>query len=784
MKQKKKQTKKHLKVKACLFAVVFMIAQLANFPAPRQTTVLADEGQATSRANTVTNIQDGVTLHCWNWSYKNIEANMQLIAGQGFTAIQTSPIQQPKESTKNKPFGNWWVLYQPMGFHIDNTGNSALGTKAEFVSMCNTAHKYGIKVIVDVVANHLGNAKGNDLSSAIIDDIKSDPSCWHDYSKNISDYSKRYDVTQYCISGLPDLNTASDKVQKYVLSFLKECIDAGADGFRFDTAKHIETPDDTAYGCASDFWPTVINGAKSYAKSTRGIDLYCYGEILDSPGGSLSISSYTKYMSVTDNSWGDTLRSNVSKGNASGYSYMYHKDASAGQLVVWAESHDTYGNNDGASHNTSVQVINKTWALAASRKDAMGLYLARPGSMSSTLGSASITGWSYDEVRAVNNFHNAFIGQSEYLANENGIAYCERGTSGVVLVNCSGTSASVNVTAHNIKDGTYVDQITGSTFTVSGGKIKGTIGSTGVAVVYGSGKTDAGSSQTGSNIAYIDLPSGWGSKVYCYVYDGITEETNNGQWPGVQMTHVAGNIYKYQVPSDIQSPLVIFYSSDKYRYPADMEPGLSLRGSMIYQGGEWKNYKEASYGTVIVKYQDKNGNAIADSVTMSGETGTSYSISDKNITGYTFSQVVGSTSGKYTDGTITVTYVYSKNSGTSSSGDTKETTTQKENTEESNSTTAGSGDTTEMSTDSNADTENQSTSSGENEESGSDVGVTDDENSDESLTSGKSDKDGSKDKDDEGGFPWVVIILPIIVAGSGAGAFAWLKYKKKSDLNE
>ena len=37
-----------------------------------------------------------------------------------------------------------------------------------------------------------------------------------------------------------------------------------------------------------------------------------------------------------------------------------------------------------------------------------------------------------------------------------------------------------------MEDGTYKDQVSGGTFTVSGGKIKGTVGSSGVAVVYNS----------------------------------------------------------------------------------------------------------------------------------------------------------------------------------------------------------------------------------------------------------------------------------------------------------
>ncbi len=716
-----------------------LIISVVAIVIPKGTTEASGGQSYTSTvAGQQSDIQDGVTLHCWNWSYKNIEANMELIAEQGFTAIQTSPIQQAKEGTSGRAVGsNWWVYYQPMGFHIDNTGTSALGTKAEFESMCAKAHEYGIKVIVDVVANHLGNQTGNNLANTIVDDIKNDSSCWHNIYVNTSNYSSRYDITQYCMGGLPDLNTGSDKIQNYVLSFLKECIDSGADGFRFDAAKHIETPEDSKYNCGSDFWPTVIYGATEYAENTRGIDLYCYGEILDQPdsSGNLSVSAYTQYMSITDNQQGNNLRSYITSGNATGAaSSYYYKDATADKLVLWAESHDTYA--DGSSMNVSVQNINKTWALVAARADAMGLYLARPYSTSSLLGAGDVTGWAYTEVGVVNRFHNAFVGTTEYMSSENGIAYCERGDSGVVLVNCNGTNTSVNVTAHTMKNGTYVDQITGSTFTVSNGRICGNIGSTGIAVVYNVAKepaviisqeggsftsdtltltvtlsnADSGTYQIGNNavvsftksaqftigndmsygdsvsvqvtatasgetsiknytftkveksnnVAYIELPSGWGSTVYCYAYDSASESVNNGAWPGVAMTYVSDGIYMYEIPENIAEPRVIFYSSDSCRYPGDMEPGLLVTGSMIYQNGTWKTYQpvEVTYGKVVVEYVDINGNTIADSTTLEGKTGTSYTTSAKAISGYTYSKTIGNATGTYTDGTITVQYVY------------------------------------------------------------------------------------------------------------------------------
>ena len=75
--------------------------------------------------------QEGVILHAWQWSFNNIKDNMAKIAEAGYTSIQTSVIQQAKEGTLGKTNSVWWVYYQPANFTIDNTGKSALGTKAD-----------------------------------------------------------------------------------------------------------------------------------------------------------------------------------------------------------------------------------------------------------------------------------------------------------------------------------------------------------------------------------------------------------------------------------------------------------------------------------------------------------------------------------------------------------------------------------------------------------------------------------------------------------------------------
>ena len=427
--------------------------------------------------------QEGVILHAWQWSFNNIKDNMAKIAEAGYTSIQTSVIQQAKESTKGKTNSVWWVYYQPANFTIDNTGNSALGTKAEFAAMCAKAHEYGIHVIVDVVANHLGNQSKYDISTAVPSDIRNDKSCWHDEGFTEIDYSNRYSITHGSMGGLPDLNTENTKIQNYVKTYLRECIDCGADGFRFDAAKHISVPSE---GNQYTFWSSVIPDAKSYYKTKGTYDsLYCYGEILGGTNGP-AISGYTQYMAITDNSTGNDIRAKVAGGNAAGAARSYYdQNAGPANSVLWAESHDTYSGDGKETTDVSESVINKTWALVASRNQATALYFARTvGYRTGNIGDIGSKQCFNREVAAVNRFHNYFSGQSEYLSSSGSIAYNERGTSGVVIVNVGGSSTSVNLTAHKMKDGTYKDQVSGNTFIVSGGKISGTVGSTGIAVVY------------------------------------------------------------------------------------------------------------------------------------------------------------------------------------------------------------------------------------------------------------------------------------------------------------
>ena len=366
--------------------------------------------------------------------------------------------------------------------------------------MCEAADDYGIKVIVDIVANHMAN-NGSDGGgfSYVNTGIESDlynSDYFHSTNTYTSD-SSRYTITQYHL-GMPDLNTSNSYVQNRVLGLLEECVDLGVDGFRFDAAKHIELPTDTGSNCASDFWSTVINGIKDYTDE----DLYIYGEILNSAG--TDISNYTTYMNVTDNYTGDYLLYSAYSQNCGALADCnYYKGAGDANSVLWAESHDTYMGSSGSAglSNTSGvsdDVITRAWAIVGSRANSTSLFFARPAS---TMGTASTdTTWCSTAVSEVNKFKNYFDGTTDYLgySTDYTATYNERGTAGVVISKLDG-SGYVKLTANKMADGTYTDQVSGNTFTVSGGYITGTVGSTGVAVVYNPDATSSSSSSSSSS---------------------------------------------------------------------------------------------------------------------------------------------------------------------------------------------------------------------------------------------------------------------------------------------
>lgn len=584
------------------------------------------------------NIQDGVILHCFDWTYNDIKAELPKIAKAGFTSIQTSPAQ-PNGT------GTWYWLYQPISFSI---GTNGIGTKAELQSLCDEADKYGIKVIVDVVANHLRGDHNN-----IDNDLK--PSeYWHTFGGGI-DWKNRWQVTHGSI-GMPDIATENPYVQQKVCNYVQELKSVGVDGLRWDAAKHIGVPSE-----GDDFW-----------KSVTQYGLYNYGEILGGPddrstGNEDIMKEYTDYISVTDSNYGKELRDSFNSGKAPASSGNWsEKGISNDKLLYWGESHDTWSNNKdwGFSNEMSQNVIDRAYAVAASRNKVTALYFSRPSSTnkdSIKMGEKGSTHFTSSEVAQINKFHNAMDGKADYYTVSDGCSVITRKDGGAVIVKGSGSGeVSVENGGGYAKPGTYTDAVSGNTFTITSSTISGTIGSSGIAVVYDAEPEGPSASVTpgstnyntdeltltlncknaknaqysiddgafvnytngqkitiGTNLAYdtvttvtvkasdgkttsdpetytytkvdpnavkvvaYDNSSTKWSKVNAYFWSDDNKEMTS--WPGKKMTDKGNNIFDIEVPDGAK--YVIFNNGD-----SQTDDLRIADGNKIYSNGSWQNY--------------------------------------------------------------------------------------------------------------------------------------------------------------------------------------------------
>ena len=408
------------------------------------------------------NIQDGVILHCFDWTLADIQEEIPNIAKAGFTAVQTSPVHE--RAGKGSV---WYDVYRPYDFKIGN----GLGTEADLKALCAKAHKYGVKVIVDVVANHTDHPN-------VAERLK-DESLYHERF-GVGNWHDRHQVT-FGMIGMWDLDTNNPTVQAIIKQYIQDLKACGVDGVRWDAIKHIGLPSE-----GDSFMQNVVDQ-----------EMYNYGEILDSTGGDDNVlfPEYQTYMSITDNGYGNGFANSFAGGSINeSVGNFNQRNAKTEKLVYWGESHDTYANDGGESKNKSQNVIDRAYAVVAGNNGATALYFSRPAQKAKNdikFGDKGSVHFKDAEVAQVNHMHNVCAGEPNYYVKGNGVCAQVR-KSGAIIVLGSGSDRDVTVAngagdGKWLKSGTYKDMVSGGAFTVNASTISGHVGESGIAVIYQSG---------------------------------------------------------------------------------------------------------------------------------------------------------------------------------------------------------------------------------------------------------------------------------------------------------
>lgn len=408
------------------------------------------------------NIQDGVILHCFDWTLADIQEEIPNIAKAGFTAVQTSPVHE--RAGKGSV---WYDVYRPYDFKIGN----GLGSEADLKALCAKAHEYGVKVIVDVVANHTDHP-------TVAERLK-DESLYHERF-GVGNWHDRHQVT-FGMIGMWDLDTNNPTVQAIIKQYIQDLKACGVDGIRWDAIKHIALPSE----------------GDSFMKNVVDQEMYNYGEILDSTGGDDNVlfPEYQTYMSITDNGYGNGFANSFAGGSINeSVGNFNQRKAKTEKLVYWGESHDTYANDGGESKNKSQNVIDRAYAVVAGNNGATALYFSRPFQKDKgaiKFGDKGSVHFKDAEVAQVNYMHNVCAGEPNYYVKGNGVCAQVR-KSGAIIVLGSGSDRDVTVAngagdGKWLKPGTYKDMVGGGAFTVNASTISGHVGESGIAVIYNAG---------------------------------------------------------------------------------------------------------------------------------------------------------------------------------------------------------------------------------------------------------------------------------------------------------
>ena len=427
-------------------------------------------------------------LHVWSWNFPSIADNMKQISDAGFTMIQTSPVNAcfSPEGGNIKIFdekeGNWYHYYQPTDWTV---GNNIVGTEEEMKAMLDSAAKYDIRVLVDVLPNH--TAFNIDLvTDEFYAAVGGRDKMFHSKGlEGIQDYNDRTQCTLQGVGGLPDVNTENPLFQKYYMEFVNKLVNMGVRGFRYDTAKHIgvhSDPLDTEAGVVeNDFWD-VATGRKEVMGVSLAIpydSLFVYGEVLQDRN--VPENEYAGYFGQTASTYGHVIREVLAKRSAKDIDILsWYHTAAPEYLTTWVESHDTYCNANESAGLTDAQ-IRTGWVFLTARQNGTPLFYSRP--MNSTrenywgdnlLGARGNDEFFHPEVVAVNKFRKEMAGQKEniQIVADGQVVAVSRGDKGVALINFSLDTIDVEAPV-SLPDGEYTDNVYGCAFKVENGVLKG-----------------------------------------------------------------------------------------------------------------------------------------------------------------------------------------------------------------------------------------------------------------------------------------------------------------------
>ncbi len=141
-----------------------------------------------------------------------------------------------------------------------------LGTNSELLSLLNEAHRRNMRILLDMVPNHVSNLHASFLSAST--DKNSRYAKWYTFSHWPDKYQSFFDVPE-----LPQLNLREPAARQHMLDAAAYWLEFGVDGYRVDYA----------VGPTPDFWA-------DFRRVTRNTqpDCWTFGEVVEPPDSQIT----------------------------------------------------------------------------------------------------------------------------------------------------------------------------------------------------------------------------------------------------------------------------------------------------------------------------------------------------------------------------------------------------------------------------------------------------------------------------------------------------------------
>jgi alpha-amylase len=209
-------------------------------------------------------------FHAFDQHYLDVERFVCDLSSQGFSHVQIAPAQ------KSNPSEQWWARYQPVDYRVIE----GKGSEQDLKKLVERAHGCGIKVIADVVFNHMADMpeyRGLDFPGIASGNFHA--RCGIDYGDG-----NRNSEMDCWLGNLPDLDHAKTSVRDIQKAHIRKLLDLGIDGFRFDAAKHMR--------------PEIVKEYIDYIDSECKGQCWNYLEVIED--GDTKAEDYNRIAAVTD----------------------------------------------------------------------------------------------------------------------------------------------------------------------------------------------------------------------------------------------------------------------------------------------------------------------------------------------------------------------------------------------------------------------------------------------------------------------------------------------------